>query len=328
MYDGKYGKSLSTRPKLSVFIKLFFHSLCFILSFFFNLLFKMIKKIRFHSISPILKVKNNAPKVPFKFPGLSVLFMVMAILIGMLGGCFRKPHDGAPTGNIDVSRIHNPVPHYLPKSKYGNPTSYVADGRRYYVLNSSKNYHKRGIASWYGTLFHGRLTSTHEKYNLYAMTAASPDLPIPCYVRVTNLQNGQSIIVKVNDRGPFAANRIIDLSYVAAKKLGYANRGTALVEVDSIDFHRSYPQPQIQFAHHQPKLYLQVAAFSRFASAENLKQKLERVTRRNIIIAQMPKDPHGLYHVQIGPLRNVSESDYLLQRIQQAGLGHAITVIG
>lgn len=341
MYNGKYGKRLSTKPTASALLKPIltacFRGLIIIFSLFFKYFFKAIA--RFAKNIPVSKLTHTpatpASQKPVRSPFFGVFLVAIALFLSTLGGCFHKSiRDGAPQGNIDVSQIHSPTPHYLAKSKYGNPKSYKADGRRYYVLNSSRNYHKRGIASWYGTLFHGRLTSTREKYNLYGMTAASPDLPIPCYVRVTNLQNGKSIIVKVNDRGPFAANRIIDLSYVAAKKLDYANRGTALVEVDSIDFNRPYenndnnnPQ-QIHFAHNNPKLYLQVGAFSTFANAERLKLHLEHITHREIRIAQMQHDPNGLYHVQIGPLQNVDESDNLLHHIQEAGLGHAITVIG
>ena len=142
--------------------------------------------------------------------------------LGLLTACssvtVRK--DSAPTGNFDASRVPDAKPRKLPKSRYGNPKSYVVFGKRYHVLNSAEGYNKRGIASWYGTKFHGQLTSSREPYNMYAMTAASPNLPIPTFVRVTNLENGRTIIVKVNDRGPFASNRIIDLSYAAAKKLG------------------------------------------------------------------------------------------------------------
>ena len=130
-----------------------------------------------------------------------------------------EPQDGPPSKNIDVTQIPNAVPKAEPKSQYGNPSSYTVNGKTYYVLKNAQGYDKKGIASWYGTKFHGQLTSTREPYNMYAMTAASTELPLPTYVRVTNLENGRQVIVKVNDRGPFDKDRIIDLSYVAAKKL-------------------------------------------------------------------------------------------------------------
>lgn len=263
----------------------------------------------------------------------SYLFAIRIFLILLfvftVGGCFKTPFsskDGAPRYHVDVSRIHNAVPHYLPKSKYGNQ-DYRVRGRWYHVLKSSRNYDKRGIASWYGTKFQGRLTSTREPYDLLGMTAASPELPIPCFVRVTNLENGAQVIVKVNDRGPFAANRVLDLSYAAAKKLGYAGRGTALVEVSSIDMPNPINQTRDYFAHHRPQMYLQVGAFIKFTNAEHLESRLRHVTFRNIRVTHQAQGNH-LYRVQIGPLQTVEETDNLQARIARVGLGHAITVIG
>ena len=284
---------------------------------------------------------QQQPKKPQLNNG-SFVFLAIFGLILMLGGCVHTPssRDGAPNYYIDVDKIHDPVPHYLPKSKYGNPNYYTVDGRRYHVLKTAKGYDKRGIASWYGTKFNGKLTSTRERYDLAGMTAASPELPIPCYVRVTNLQNGKQVIVKVNDRGPFAANRIMDLSYVAAKKLGYAGRGTALVEVTSIDMpnplDRQTAEPRRKHDTHyvasenpapigKPELFLQVGAFTSLHRAEILEQHLKHLTFRKVEITRTPRS--RLYRVKIGPLRNVAESDDLQHRIYRAGLGHAITVI-
>ncbi|OGT51292.1 MAG: hypothetical protein A3E84_04265, partial [Gammaproteobacteria bacterium RIFCSPHIGHO2_12_FULL_42_13] len=205
-----------------------------------------------------------------------------------------------------------------------NPEHYTVFGKRYHVLKTARHYDKRGIASWYGTKFDGRLTSTRERYHLTDMTAASPELPIPCFVRVTNLENGRQIIVKVNDRGPFAANRIMDLSYVAAKKLGYTGKGTALVQVTSIDVKNPLEETRRNFAHHQPQLYLQVGAFAIANNASHLTLKLKHLTSRNVRVLHTGH----LYRVQIGPLHSVSESDHLQAMISRDGLGHAITVIG
>ena len=122
-----------------------------------------------------------------------------------------------------------------PRARYGNPPFYDVFGKRYYVLSSSVGYWERGVASWYGPGFHKERTSTGEPYDMYGMTAAHKTLPLPAYVRVTNLQNGRSIVVRVNDRGPFVGNRIIDLSYTAAAKLDMLRNGTAMVEVRAID---------------------------------------------------------------------------------------------
>jgi rare lipoprotein A len=131
--------------------------------------------------------------------------------------------------------VPDAVPKIEPRSRYGNPPFYEVFGRRYYVLSSSSAYVERGVASWYGPGFHEIRTSTREPYDMYGMTAAHKTLPLPAYVRVTNLQNGRSVVVRVNDRGPFVSNRIIDLSYTAAAKLDMLRNGTAMVEVRSID---------------------------------------------------------------------------------------------
>jgi len=162
----------------------------------------------------------------------------------------KKSHrDQAPAFYIDASQVHNAIPKTEPRSHYGNPHSYTIVGKRYYVLKSARHYNKVGYASWYGTRFHGKLTSSREPYNMFDMTAASKTLPLPTYVKVTNLENGRSVVVKVNDRGPFKRKRIIDLSYVAARKLGYARKGTALVRVTAINprrwrAHHTHPLPE------------------------------------------------------------------------------------
>jgi rare lipoprotein A len=138
----------------------------------------------------------------------------------------------APPGHL--LDVPDAIPRAEPRSIYGNPPSYEVFGRRYYVMASSVGYVERGVASWYGPGFHKELTSVREPYDMYGMTAAHKTLPLPAYVRVTNLQNGRSCVVRVNDRGPFVGNRIIDLSYTAAAKLDMLREGTAMVEVRSL----------------------------------------------------------------------------------------------
>ena len=127
------------------------------------------------------------------------------------------------------------IPRIEPRARSGNPPFYSVFGKRYYVLSSSVGYRERGVASWYGPGFHKMRTSIGERYDMYGMTAAHKTLPLPAYVRVTNLQNGRSVVVRVNDRGPFVGNRIIDLSYSAAVKLDMLHNGTAMVEVRTVD---------------------------------------------------------------------------------------------
>jgi rare lipoprotein A len=133
------------------------------------------------------------------------------------------------------SNIPDAVPRVEPLSKWGNPESYKVKGKRYFTKKTSSGHVERGLASWYGKQFHGRRTSSGERYNMYEMTAAHKTLPLPSYVRVTNMENGRTAVVKVNDRGPFHGGRVIDLSYSAAKKLGVVQKGTAMVEVAAID---------------------------------------------------------------------------------------------
>lgn len=166
---------------------------------------------------------------------LPVLLLLTAV---GLGACSTTPPhraDGPPSAAVDFSAVPDAVPRVEPRSRYGNPPAYTVFGQTYHVMDSSQGHVERGIASWYGRKFHGRKTSSGEPYDMLAMTAAHKTLPLPTYVRVTRLDNGRSVVVKVNDRGPFHANRIIDLSYAAAVKLGMQHSGTAPVEIRAID---------------------------------------------------------------------------------------------
>jgi rare lipoprotein A len=177
---------------------------------------------------------------------LALPFCVCAA-VGM-AGCFSSPQRPQPENSLPSTvpptsaetppppdSVPDVVPRSEPRSRYGNPPFYDVMGKRYFVLSSSVGYVERGVASWYGPGFHKVRTSTGEPYDMYGMTAAHKSLPLPAYVRVTNLQNGRSIVVRVNDRGPFVGNRIIDLSYTAASKLDMLRNGTAMVEVRSLE---------------------------------------------------------------------------------------------
>lgn len=156
--------------------------------------------------------------------------------------------DSGPLFYVNEKKIPNAVPKAEPLSKIGNK-SYQVHGKKYQILHSRKNYVAFGIASWYGSKFNNRFTANGERYDMLAMTAAHRTLPLPTYVKVTNLTNGKQVIVKVNDRGPFKYNRIIDLSYIAAKKLGIIKHGTALVKIQAFNFSR-------QAHHHRPSFLL------------------------------------------------------------------------
>jgi len=171
------------------------------------------------------------------------LSLLALTLLTMMSGCsntFNYAHapneqDAAPTVSRNWAAIPDALPRVEPAAEYGNPKKYTVFGKSYQPLLNSEGFKEQGIGSWYGTKFHGRLTSSREPYDMYAMTAAHKTLPLPTYVEVTNLDNGKKIIVKVNDRGPFHDNRIIDLSYAAAMKIGYGDKGTGRVEIRAID---------------------------------------------------------------------------------------------
>lgn len=168
------------------------------------------------------------------------------VLALILAGCASSPwhksrgggyyqNDGPPdNSNIDLPKIPDAVPENAPLSKYGNPTSYTALGKRYYVLKSAAGFTETGLASWYGRQFDGERTSSGHPYDMFAMTAAHKRLPIPTWVRVTNLDNHKQVVVKINDRGPFHKGRIIDLSYVAARRLGIVAYGSAPVRIQTV----------------------------------------------------------------------------------------------
>lgn len=171
----------------------------------------------------------------------------LVILALLAGGCATKAPTTAGTGrDIDPDSVPDAVPQVEPYSRYGNPPSYQVFGKRYSVLPSSKGFVQTGIASWYGEDFHGKRASNGETYDMYAMTAAHKELPLPTYARVTNLENGRSIVVRITDRGPFVGDRVIDLSWVAAAKLRLATKGTGLVEVRAIDPLDPDPLPPAQ----------------------------------------------------------------------------------
>ena len=180
-----------------------------------------------------------------RLPRALALPFCVAVAVGM-AACFGarpRPETPGPTPVAPPPAERPPPPESVPdmvprierRSRNGNPPFYDVMGKRYFVLSSSSGYVERGVASWYGPGFHKVRTSTGEPYDMYGMTAAHKTLPLPAYVRVTNLQNGRSIVVRVNDRGPFVGNRIIDLSYTAASKLDMLRNGTAMVEVRSIE---------------------------------------------------------------------------------------------
>ncbi len=199
--------------------------------------------------------------------------------------------DGPPPGPLPTF-FRKVFPVHAPLSRYGNPDVYQVNGLTYVVLTSSSGYRTRGLASWYGTKFHSMRTSSGENYDMYALTAAHKTLPIPCYVKVRNLENGRVAIVKVNDRGPFHDGRVIDLSYAAAAKLGLFPKGTAQVEIEALTTTKD-----AQVAHY----YLQAGAFSSKQLAEALQKKLAKLSPSPVFIEKYQQR----FIVRVGPFANM-----------------------
>jgi len=253
------------------------------------------------------------------------------LLAASLSGCGVAPYSdsGPPRGSVDVSHIPNATPKDEPRSRYGNPKSYVVRGKRYYVQSSSQGHIERGIASWYGNKFHGRRTSSGETYDMYGMTAAHKTLPLPTYARVTNLENGRSVVVKINDRGPFHNNRVIDLSYTAASKLDILKKGTGMVEVVALNGRQSAPPPprQIRAAGKTPGLYIQIGAFSNRYNADRLASRLANSLDRSIRVKQSYSNGSDIFRVQVGPLLNVEQADSLTEKLAQLGISDLHVII-
>ena len=224
---------------------------------------------------------------------------------------YTQAQDGAPSVNKNIS-FKEPIPTREPLSRYGNPTQYSVDGRSYQVLRNSTGYKTRGVASWYGTKFHKQRTSSGEPYNMYVMTAAHKTLPLPTYVKIKNLDNGKVAIVKVNDRGPFHADRVIDLSYAAALKLGVFPKGTANVEIETL-------MGPAGVAHY----YVQAGAFSSELLANKLKEKLLHISTSPVFIEHYKEH----YVVRVGPFAEKNMADALKTKLARNGVFGSFSVL-
>lgn len=252
------------------------------------------------------------------------------------GSYVFEEQDSAPSERRDLSSVQDAVPRAEPRSRYGNPASYVVRGKRYQVMDSSSDYAEKGIASWYGTKFHGRRTSSGEPYDMYAMTAAHKSLPLPTYVEVTNLKNNRRVIVKVNDRGPFHENRIIDLSYAAAYRLGILGKGTGFVEVRAINpgepaavsrVARTAPAPAPESpAGKINNMYLQVGAFISRDNAERLHARLLEAALGNTRVSETQHNGNTVYRVRLGPVPDVETADELVGKLAALGIHNSRVV--
>lgn len=252
---------------------------------------------------------------------LSLCALLVLVGCGSPESRYSQKNDAAPTLVLNPDRIADAVPQPTDIRKAGNMSPYTVNGVKYRVMPVSEayRYKKRGQASWYGSKFHGHLTSNGEIYNMYEMSAAHKALPIPCYAKVTNLDNGRTAIVRVNDRGPFHSDRIIDLSYAAATKLGYMDKGVARVEVEVIDpgtWQAGSPAvvPEQEQAVKDaiaelPKPYLQAAALSEESSAQALSRQLKALLDEPVTVSSTERKAATLYRVRIGPLAGTDEAE-------------------
>ncbi len=310
-------------------------------------------------------MKQYKIRVPSSISGPKTQSLVLLLSV-VLTGCFSMPkpngtptsssrysisQDTGPSEHRDMSKTPDAIPKVEPRSVGGNKSSYVVWGQRYQVMPSSFGFHEQGVASWYGIKFHGHKTSNGEVYDMYAMSAAHKSLPLPSYVRVTNLDNNRVVIVRVNDRGPFHANRIIDLSYAAASKLGYRSKGVATVLVEAIDAKhwtstgelslrrqrnsaktgiskvvlKLNSQPSvatIKLATHQQRRYghyVQVAALTDQARAVVLQKHLVSVLRRSDVTLEQAVEQKNLIRVMIGPIVDLLSAEKLASELPKLG---------
>jgi len=258
--------------------------------------------------------------------------LLVALLMAGCSGLVPEPQDGPGRVIDDPMAIPDAVPQDAPRSRYGNPEQYEVFGQTYRVMDSAAGHRERGIASWYGSKFQGRRTSSGEPYDMYAMTAAHKHLPLPTWVEVRHLNTDRSIVVKVNDRGPFADDRIIDLSYAAAAKLGMLERGTAPVEIrvvtpdDATEPVEPAEPAQLatSAAGARGDYWIQMAAFRRASNARQLAQRLQAASLSASATIRQGGD--GLHRVRLGPLADTERVDQLKAELQSARFpsGHVI----
>lgn len=283
---------------------------------------------------------------------------ISLVTLCLVAGCAaRAPLPSLGDPSVGRALPTNSIPRPEPRSRYGNGPIYEVYGQRYTVLDSSYGYVERGVASWYGRKFHGRPTSSREPYDMHGMTAAHKSLPLPTWVEVTNLANGRRIVVRVNDRGPFVKNRLIDLSYAAAERLDIVENGTGMVEVRAISFDDPPPAaatpvpatvevatatgspadsgpafetvtpratavatPDSAAAAGAQRLFVQVGAFGDRANAERRHRLLAANGIRTAFVHRETDRQPALYRVRVGPLADVAHYDRVIDELSRIGI--------
>lgn len=302
--------------------------------------------------------------MPALLARLAILVLLGAIATGCGssssgGGRYTISQDRAPSRGIDPDSIPDVVPGPVIRTGAGNRSPYTVLGRTYTVLSTEEGYSARGVASWYGEKFHGHKTSNGEVFDMYKVSAAHKSLPIPSFLRVTNLDNNRSIVVRVNDRGPFHGDRLVDLSYAGAVKLGFADRGTARVQIEAITGNSTADSARAasasraravrttsatpanpaaeRMAHALASgetipasgdLYLQVGAFSELGYAEQLSRRVRAHTSHPVFIRSVDLGWRGVIHrVRVGPVNGPEDARRLALRLVAAELGSPYTVL-
>ncbi|MEE4279864.1 MAG: septal ring lytic transglycosylase RlpA family protein [Halieaceae bacterium] len=234
-----------------------------------------------------------------------------ALLFGLAASSCSGPEprvawegDGAPETQLSAGDVPDAVPRPDPILRSGNTSPYEIDGVSYEVLDSAAGYDEIGTASWYGTKFHGKRTANGEIYDLYLPTAAHRSLPIPSYARVTNIYNRREIIVRINDRGPFHPDRLIDLSYAAAVKLGFVDNGTAKVRVQAIELAGVDDRRDRESGEYR---YLQLGAFANAGAAEHLRERVAGLVQVPVEITPVDVGGRRLNRVRVGPVADGEE---------------------
>ena len=242
--------------------------------------------------------------------------LVAALLL--LAACASTPRHGSGRTTLPPppGTVPDAVPRAEPRSSHGNPPYYEVYGQRYQVRASADNYVERGVASWYGPDFQGHDTSSGERYDMYGMTAAHKTLPIPCYARITNLSNGRSVVVRINDRGPFVANRIVDLSYSAATRLDIVRTGTAFVELRTVGPGEplNAPTPTI------------VAATTEATAAPAVSSPVAVTLPPPVLAAPAPVEAQVALYIQVGAFADPGNAQRVVDRLQSAGVAHVFSV--
>jgi len=228
--------------------------------------------------------------------------------------------DGPPLiASIDVASIPEPKAQPEPLAQYGNPESYEVDGVTYRVEPVGAGFTELGTASWYGRKFHGQLTSSGEPFDMFQFTAAHKTMPIPAWIRVTNVENDQSLVVRVNDRGPFKEDRVLDLSWAAAERLGFADQGTAKVRYEVLTVPTSDAALIANPLAKPAQAIFQVTAVSTEIQAQKVAEQIRRAVPEDQATVRVESNGTGLFRVQVLPITDLGIERAIYEQLVALG---------